>query len=90
MHNVCICSVGHVHIQYISSHTLTMHSKPEPNMLKILPIIPSSTYQKIYPLLSYYTFVLMFRYVLTSRERRTYMYQLCFKHIVQILVIQVK
>ena len=51
--------------------------KPEPNMLKILPIIPSSTSQKIpivlilftyYNLLfPYYSFALMFQ-VLTSRE----------------------
>ena len=29
-------------------------SKPEPVMLKILPIIPSSTSQKIYPLFLFY------------------------------------
>ena len=53
-------------------------TKPEPNMLKILPIIPSSTSQKIYSLFLFYShiityysyfihFVLLFC-VLTSRE----------------------
>ena len=60
-----------------SSYTLfnILFSKPEPNMLNILPIIPSSTSQKIY--LLFYShiitcfyfihFVLLFC-VLTSRE----------------------
>ena len=54
-------------------------SKPEPNMLKILPIIPSSTSQKIYPLFLFYShiityysyfirFVLLFCVLHASRE----------------------
>ena len=55
--------------------------KPEPNMLKSLPVIVSSTSQKIYPLFLFYShiityysyfilFVLLFC-VLTSRETWT-------------------
>ena len=58
-----------------------VHVKPEPNMLKTLPIIPSSTSQKIYPLflfyshiITYYSYFILFvllSYVLTSRETWT-------------------
>ena len=56
-------------------------NKPEPNMLKILPNIPSSTSQKFYPLFLFYShiityyshtilYVLLFM-VLTIRETWT-------------------
>ena len=35
-------------------------SKPEPNMLKILPIIPSSTSQKNYPLFLFYSHIITY------------------------------
>ena len=34
--------------------------KPEPNMLKILPIIPSSTSQKFYPLILFYSHIITY------------------------------
>ena len=34
--------------------------KPEPNMLKILPIIPSSTSQKFYPLFLFYSHIITY------------------------------
>ena len=43
--------------------------KPEPNILKTLPIIPSSTSQEIYPLfllyshtITYYSYFILFAY----------------------------
>ena len=57
-------------------------TKPEPNMLKTLPIIPSSTSQKIYPLflfyshiITYYSYFILFVLsfcVLTSSETWTW------------------
>ena len=35
-------------------------SKPEPNMFKILPIIPSSTSQKFYPLFLFYSYIITY------------------------------
>ena len=45
-------------------------AKPEPNMLKILPIIPSSTSQKIYPLFIFCSHILyaLFFQVLTFKK----------------------
>ena len=36
------------------------YNKPEPNMLKILPIIPSSTSQKMYPLFLFYSHIITY------------------------------
>ena len=47
---------------------LATHTKPEPNMPKTLPIIPSSTFQKICPLflfyfhiITYYSYFILFK-----------------------------
>ena len=36
--------------------------KPEPSMLKILLIIPSNTYQKVYPLLLFFTQIITYNF----------------------------
>ena len=74
--------------------------KPEPNMLKILPIIPSSTSQKFYPLFLFYSHIiipiLFFCIINVSDtywhlEKQELNYVLVFcRYIVQILVTQVK
>ena len=45
---------------YVYSFSKNYEStKPEPNLLKILPIIPSSTSQKIYPLFLFYSHIIV-------------------------------
>ena len=41
-------------------HSPSIHTKPEPNMLKVLAIIPSSTSQKTYPLFLFYSHVITY------------------------------
>ena len=41
-----------------------MSSKLEPNMLKFLPIIPSSTSHKIYPLFFFYSHYLILKHII--------------------------
>lgn len=36
--------------------------KPEPDMLKVLPIIPSSTSHIIYPLFFFYSYIITYHY----------------------------
>ena len=53
---------------------LLASSKPEPNMLKVLPIIPYGTSQKYNPLLLFYSHIITYNYC------HIVLYDYCFKH----------